>query len=255
VPPASVAIAKQELRILRGDPASLVLLLGMPLVLAVFTLPVYRAILVGQGHTGASGAEQAVPGMAALFGVFTVQFLGLSFFREHGWGTWDRLRASQVPMAEILLGKVFVSVVLLAGQQVVIFTAGALFLGLRIRGSLLALALVGAALSLCLVAFALASVAVFRSMQQLSIVVNIGSLLFAGVGGALVPLSLLPWWTAAAGVVTPVYWAMRGYDAVVLDGAGAGAVLPPVGALLAQTVVLLVVALLRFRVDETKRSW
>lgn len=252
---ASVAIAKQELRVLRGDPASLALLLAMPLLLAAFTVPVYRATLVIQGHPDASGAEQAVPGMAALFGVFIVQFLGLSFFREHGWGTWDRLRASQVPMAEILLGKVFVSAVLLACQQVVIFAAGVLLLGLRIRGSLLALALVGACLALSLLAFALACIAVCRSMQQLSIVVNLGSLVFAGVGGALVPLSVLPWWTSVIGVVTPVYWAMRGYDAVVLDGAGIGAVLLPVAVLLAQTAVLLAIALLRFRVDERKRGW
>jgi ABC-2 type transport system permease protein len=252
---ASAAIARHELRILRRDPASLALLLVMPLLLAAFTIPVYQAILVARGHPDASGAEQAVPGMAALFGVYIVQFLGLSFFREHGWGTWDRLRASQAPMAEILLGKVAVALAVIALQQTLIFAAGALFLGLRVRGSPLALALVSAALSLCLVAFALASIAVCRSMQQLSVVVNVGSLLFAGVGGALVPLSVLPWWTAVVGVITPIYWAMRGYEAVLLDGAGAGAVLLPVGALLAQTLVLLTLALLRFRVDERKRSW
>jgi ABC-2 type transport system permease protein len=250
-----VAIAKHELRILRRDPATVAVLLAMPLLLAVFTIPVYRAILIGQGHPGASGAEQAVPGMAALFAVFIVQVVGLAFFREHGWGTWDRLRASQAPMAEILLGKISAPLALLVVQQVLIFTAGTLFFDLRIHGSLLALAMVGAAFSLCLMAFALAMIAVLRTLQQLSIVVNIGALLFAGVGGALVPLSLLPSWTSVPGVVTPVYWVMRGYDAVVLDGAGPAAVLLPVGALLAQTVVLLTVALLRFRVDETKRNW
>jgi ABC-2 type transport system permease protein len=222
---------------------------------AAFTVPIYRATLAEAGLRGATGADQAVPGMAALFGFFVVQFLGLAFFRDHGWGVWDRLRASPAGTAGILLGKVAVAALVMAAQQVVIFTVGALLLGVRFRGSLFALALISVAFTVCLLAFGLAVVSVCHSMQQLSVVVNVGSLLFAGVGGALVPLAVLPAWLSVIGRTTPIYWAMRGFDAVILDGGGVTSVLLPVGLLVVETVVLLVVAVSRFRVDETKRGW
>lgn len=251
----SRAIAWQELRVLRHDPAPLAVLVVMPLVLAAFTVPVYRATLVATGVHDATGAEQAVPGMASLFGFFIVQFIGLSFFRDHGWGVWDRLRASQASTPAILLGKVSVAFVIMIFQQAVVFGLGAALFGIRVRGSVVTLVLTSVCLTACLLGLGLAVVSLCRSMQQLSVVVNIGSLLLAGVGGALLPLALLPGWVSAVGRFTPIYWAMRGFDSAILSGDGAGAGALPIGILLAETVLFGVVAVLRFRVDERKRGW
>ena len=45
-------------------------------------------------------------------------------------------------------------------------------------------------------------------------------MLFGAIGGALVPLSVLPQWAKTIAPLTPTYWAMRGFRSVILDGAG-----------------------------------
>ena len=59
----------------------------------------------------------------------------------------------------------------------------------------------------------------------------------------------------AAAPLVPTYWAMRGFRSVAVDGAGLADVALVVGVLTAFTVGFLVVALLRFRVEDTKVSW
>src|SRR5437763_17171855 len=102
----SAAVGRQELRVLRSDPTPVIVLVAMPLVLMAFIKPAFRSALVTSGHPQANGAEQAVPGMAVLFAFFLIGFVSFAFFRDHGWTTWDRLRASRARPAEIMIGKV-----------------------------------------------------------------------------------------------------------------------------------------------------
>jgi ABC-2 type transport system permease protein len=89
----SAAIARLDLRVVRRDSGALVFMILMPLVVMAFVKPAFRFALQ-HTHPGANGAEQAVPGMVVMFGFFAVGMTGFAFFREHGWNTWDRLRAS-----------------------------------------------------------------------------------------------------------------------------------------------------------------
>jgi len=79
--------------------------------------------------------------------------------------------------------------------------------------------------------------------------------LFGAIGGALVPISVLPHWARTIAPGTPTYWVMRGFRSVILDGRGIGAVMAPVAVLGAMTVMFAVVALRRLRFDETKIAW
>jgi ABC-2 type transport system permease protein len=232
-----------------------IVLVAMPLLLILFVRPIWRYVLTGQGYAHANGAEQAVPGMAVMFAFFFVGSVGFSFFREHGWGTWDRLRASQARPAEIMMGKVAPLLLIAAAQQAVLFLAGAALFGLRIRGSIVALIVVAASFAVCLVAFSVAVVAVARSIQQVNLVQTLGTMLFAGLGGALAPTALLPGWARAMSPATPSYWALRGYRSVILNGGALPSVVLPAGALLAFAAGFTFLALWRFRFEETKVSW
>jgi len=250
----SAAIARLDLRVILRDSGPIVFLVFMPLVLMAFVKPAFRFALVS-AHPGANGAEQAVPGMIVMFGFFAVGMTGFAFFREHGWNTWDRLRASWATPAEIMLGKLVIPLVLSVAQVVVLFVLGHVLYGLHVRGSLLALAVVGFGLVACLLSLALMLVAVFRTIQQVNAAANIGGLVFAGFGGSLTPLGLLPHWARTIAPGTPGYWAMRGFRAVILNGAGVSGALPATGVLLAFAVAFGIVAALRFRMAESKTSW
>jgi ABC-2 type transport system permease protein len=97
--------------------------------------------------------------------------------------------------------------------------------------------------------------AVARTLQQVSALGYLGATVFGAIGGALVPFSTLPEWVRAIAPVTPQYWAMRGYNALILGGEPFGASLRPVGMLLGYTAVFVAIALARFRFDDVKTAW
>ena len=248
----SAAIAKNELRLMLRSPGTILSLIAMPLLMMAFFKPLFRATLQSEGFATANGAEQAVPGLSVLFALFLITFVGFAFFREHGWGTWQRLLASAAAPAEIMVGKVVSPALLAIVQQAVLFGSSVLLLGLHITGSLLALGALIAAFTICLLAFGLICAAFIRDAEQLNTVGNLGAILLGGLGGGLAPVAVLPGWAQAVAPGTPSYWAVRGYREVVLEGAGVLDVLLPVAALLGFAVVLTPLALRRFRFDEVK---
>lgn len=137
--------------------------------------------------------------------------------------------------------------------QCALIGVGMLLLGLRFNdGSPLAELMVIVSYSACIVCLFLLLAATFRTVQQLSAFQNVGAMLFSGIGGALVPFEQLPTAVQWIAPITPAYWAMEGHRSVYLEAGSISDVLVPVVVLLAITVVLAVLARIRFRADETK---
>lgn len=248
----SAALFRQNLLLLLADPGPIVVTTLMPLVLMAFLQGMGRAVLQAEGFTGASGAEQVVPGMAVLFAFFGVGYLGMAFFQEHGWGTWQRLRASAARPSEILLGKMLPSALVILAQLGVLFGAGILLFGLQVRGSIGGLAVMLVAATVFLVGLSMLCVAVFRTINQLMAAVNVGAMVVAGLGGALAPLSVLPGWARAVAPASPAYWALEGFRAVVLEGSGVSGTLIPAGVLLAFAALAAAGSAVRFRFADEK---
>ena len=61
------------------------------------------------------------------------------FFREHAWGTWDRLRASAASSLDLVVGKVVPLYACLLVQMAAVFGIGVVAFGYRPNGSWLAL--------------------------------------------------------------------------------------------------------------------
>jgi ABC-2 type transport system permease protein len=249
-----LAITRNELRVLRRDPSPLVFVLAVPVLVIYILRDGIGAILQVHGYHGVSGANFAVPAEAVTFIFFVPGFIGMSFFREHGWATWDRLRASSATSSEILIGKLAPMCILGVLQLGIVFAVGA-GLGLHIRGSTLGVGLLAMALVLCVGALGLAITAVFRTMGQVNAFGNVGSVGLAGLGGALMPLAVLPGWVHRVAPATPQYWAMRGFNALILDGARLRSALLPVGVLMAFAAGFTLIALWKLRFSDTKRSW
>jgi ABC-2 type transport system permease protein len=238
----SLAIVRHELRILRREPMPIVMMTLMPLVLMALLKPVFE-----------TGAAQSVPGMTVLFAFFLVGQVGYVFFREHVWGTWERLRAADLSRAQVLSAKVVVPLGTYAVQFAILFGAGFTLFGLHVRGSMPGLIAVAAALAFALTAFGVALVSVCRTFMSLTTLVNIGALAFAGAAGALVPFALLPGWIRTIAPFTPGYWAMEGFTRAI-EGTGGG-VLAPVAVLMAWGALFCAVAAWRLRFEETKTGW
>src|SRR5215216_6266706 len=190
----SWAIARHDLRILRSDPAFLVIMIVMPLIVMGFLKPAFRGALVFTGTEGATGAEQVVPGTAVLFALFLVGNLGFNVFREHGWYTWDRLRASPATTTELMVGKSVTPMLSLAIQQAFLLGLGGLLFDLDVGGSsgALAFAAVAVAFGLSLLGLGFLLLAICRTVMQLNAITNIGTMVLSGLGGAITPITSLP---------------------------------------------------------------
>jgi ABC-2 type transport system permease protein len=254
-PRRTVAIIRHELRLMGRDPLPLLILVIFPLIMMSFLKPAFRLALVANGYPHANGAEQVVPGQAVVNGFYIVGMTSFAFFAEYGWNTWERLRASHASSAEIIAGKAIPRVAASIVQFAIIFAIGIPLLQLHVRGSLVALLPLVFAFALCLVMLGVLVTALCHTVQQANAVAFGGLVLFGAIGGALVPISVLPGWAHAVAPATPTYWAMRGFRSTILTGSGPSSVLLPTAILLAMSATFGAISLARFRFDDAKTSY
>lgn len=251
-PRVVLAIARKDLELLGRDPVVPVLLLIMPIVVTSVIRSTLGHVLRSQGYPHATGAEQAVPGIALMFAIFMVAYGGQSFIREHIWATWPRLRAMPIRPSEIMVGKVLPILLLLCAQQVVLFGAGAALFGLEVRGPLVALFAVDALYVVWVLALILATVTFCRTFQQVLAVSNLGAMVLGALGGALTSIAALPAWARAISPATPTYWAMNGFNDVILRGHGLDSILPAAVVLGGSAAAITVLVGWRFRFSAEK---
>jgi ABC-2 type transport system permease protein len=236
-----------------SDPAPLVVFLLMPLGLMAFLSPLSRALLRAQGYANATGAEQAVPGMTIMFSFMMMTVVGIQFYREYGWGTWDRLRIASGGMS-IIVGKILPGLLLLLCQIVVVFAAGGALFGLQVTGSMVGLFVVFLSFALCTMSLTMALIAWCRTLDQLNVIANLVAMLFSGIGGAFAPVDSLPAWAGKIAVASPAYWAMRGMRGIILDRQGFGFGMRAAGVLAMFGLLFALLAALRFNMKEIKVS-
>jgi ABC-2 type transport system permease protein len=197
------------------DPGQLISYVVLPMVLMLIFKPLYVKALN-------TGPLQAVTGPLVMFSVFALAIVGNSILIEREWLTWDKMRASPAGRTELLLGKTAPVFGILLLQQAILIAFGSLVLKLPVSAAvccLLALAVVVWSFTLLAVGAALATVA--RSRGDLNMITDLGAILVSSLGGALLPVSLMPGWAQHIAPVSPGYWAMALLRGAVDDDPGA----------------------------------
>ena len=237
------------------DPGIFLSTLAVPFVLTLFLEPTFRSLSVAT-RDPTVGIAQLVPGMMVLFAFFLVNQVGFALFREHGWGTWDRLRFAGVQPARVLASKATIPIVLGFAQGLILCVATR-WLGYRPSfGPLVLVLTTHGILVIVDVAIGLLLAASLRNVQQIATFAAVGAMINGGLGGAITPTALLPGWVQPFTVLAPSHWAMRAMRAAQLDTPDRmTTVLQSWLVLVGFGVVFLFAAARRFRMDESKRSW
>ena len=205
--------------LLRRAPGPLIGYTIMPLLLMVVLQPTLEW-LSRVSASDAGGTGQAAAGMAVMFSLFALKLVGADVLQERTWHTWDRLRASPARLGDVLIGKAVPLLGVLVAHQFVIFGFAVAVFGLRPAGSWWAVVPVVVVWSSCVLVLGAAAATFVRSPAQLSAAGDIAAILTSILGGALVPIALLPSWLRAVAPISPGYWAMRCYRGVLDDPAG-----------------------------------
>lgn len=172
------------------------------------------------------GTTFAMAGMAAFFLFFTVQFGVGSLLDERRDGTLMRLKAAPIPRWAVIAAKGLVSFVLGLVSMGVLMVAAWLLLGADwgppIPVALLVVAGVLSAVGVTLVVAAAANTPESAGNIQAIVAVTLGIL-----GGTFFPIQQDGGWLAAASLLTPHAWFLRGLGDLA-GGGGVAAVWPSV---------------------------
>jgi ABC-2 type transport system permease protein len=205
-----------------------------------------RDVSILSGDGGGDRAALAAHAFAAM----TVQFVlflavewGVGLLVERRRGLWKRLRSAPVSMATLLASKVaggFLAASLVIG---LVFAAGAILFGFRVRGSIPGLVLMGAAFAWMASNFGLMVAALGRSPQGARSVSILAVLVMVLLGGGWIPGFLFPAWLQTATLVMPTRWAIDGFDGLISRGYALGEAVPTLALLAAAGVGFGAVAL------------
>ncbi|BDR52845.1 hypothetical protein KIM372_07520 [Bombiscardovia nodaiensis] len=219
----------------------------IPLIMIPFMLPACKDSLRAQGHLQANGSEQALPGFAILFSMFSLQMVLQLFYNEHSWHTWDRLRMSTTSLFNTVMAKLSVAFLIQVVQVAVVMLVGAAIFHYRPNGSILALTAVCLLICLTLTLFGFLNY-IYSSTEEMAMSFNnILGMLLAGIGGALSPVSGFPSWAQNLAKISPIYWAMNAIDSINFQRAGLADVGSNLGVLLGFIVALIALTAVLFK--------
>ena len=196
----------------------------------------------------ANGFNQSAPGAGSMYVMFTVLGGMAALLRERRQWTLQRLIALPLSRGQILGSKIGAFFVRGMIQYLIIFAVGAAA-GMNFGGNPLGLLTVMVAFVLCITALTFALAPRITSESQANGVVLLLSLSLAPLGGAWWPLDIVPEFMQTIGHLSPVAWAMDGFQDLIYFGGGFGDVLPDVGVLLGAAVVLFVVGIRSFKYE------
>jgi ABC-2 type transport system permease protein len=195
--------------LLLREPGPLASRMFLPVAFLLLLHPLYE-----RAQPGSRGLIQAVVAAVVTFSLLAMSIAGSAFLTERIWHTWERLRASAAAPAELLIGKLLPLLGALLLQQVTVIAFAVLALGLRAPDlPLLAVAVLAWTLALAAIGAALGLLA--RSLSSLSACYDIGGMLLSSLGGALVPLTVLPGWIRHIAPISPGYWAVSALAAAL----------------------------------------
>jgi ABC-2 type transport system permease protein len=195
-----------------------------------------------------SGFGQSVPGMGAMFVMFTV-FAGMQVLivERKNW-TLQRLVTMPITRAQLLGGKILARFATGIIQFLVVLAVG-MIMRVNLGSDLLAFALLIVMYTLSITAFSFALAPRLRTEQQAGSLSLLLSMVLAPLGGAWFPLDLMPQWMRVVGHVSPVAWAMEGFNNLVFNGGSLSTVLVQLAALVIFTVVFFIIGIRSFEYE------
>jgi ABC-2 type transport system permease protein len=212
------AEVRHQAILLARDPGPMIGYLVMGLLLITVTRPLYVVLDRLTAAPAALGTDQAAAGMAVMFSLFALKLGAANLLNERTWHTWDRLRTSPAGFGEILTGKALPLFIAILAQQAVLFGVTAAAFGLHPRAGWPTLAACAAAWSACVLLLGTGASTLARSPAQLSAAGDVFALLTTVLGGAIVPVALLPGWLRHVAPASPGYWALDAYRSALTAG-------------------------------------
>ncbi|RMF50992.1 MAG: ABC transporter permease [Chloroflexota bacterium] len=200
------------------------------------------------GQLPGTGFGQSIPGIGAMFVLFSATALGQLFAIERQNRTLQRLLSMPLPRAYILTGKLIGQFMLCLLSFGAMFLAGTL-IGVRWGDPLGVLAVIFS-FTLCATALGLAAAAIARTANQAAGLGFLIPMVMAPLGGAWWPLDLTPPFMQTLGrIVSPIAWSQEAFSKLIYYNATFAEIVPNLLMLLLFTAVFFTFGIVRFRLE------
>ena len=194
--------------------------------------------------------DQAVPGYAVMFAMFTVLSAAGGILEEKERGTFKRLLVAPIPRWSLLGGKLLAQYLMGVVQVTMMFVFGALVCRVDLGHSLLGLLLITLATCWATTSLGILLVAVIKSRKQIHPITTLVILGSSAIGGSWFPLFLMPKAMQQVARITLVAWAMEGYNRLMILGGGLADVWVNIGVLVLYGASCFAVGLKLFKFKE-----
>lgn len=186
--------------------------------------------------------------MSGMFLLFGGMFGAFSFVRERREQTLARMMSTPASTGTIVGGKALGVLIIGALQFVVLFAGTHLLFRVDWGTNVVGTLLVGLAETVAAAGLAMTLAALGRSERAIGGIAPAFIMLFAALGGSMIPADQLPEWLLPAQVLSPVYWTVDAF-LELMGGASLATVAPSIGAVLAIGLVLLGFGVWRVRYE------
>jgi ABC-2 type transport system permease protein len=197
-----------------------------------------------------SALAHTAPGMMLQFAIAGLLTAAQVIVTERKSRTLQRLLTTATQRVHIVVGHYLAIFVLIFAQFVILIMFAQLVLKVDYLRLPAATLLVAFSAALCISALGLLIGILAKSEEQAVIFSLIPMFVFAGLGGAWVPLEVTGPTFQAIGHVSPVAWGMDGFENIAARGLGFNSVLLPAAALIGYAAIFFFLAVGRFRKVE-----
>jgi ABC-type multidrug transport system permease subunit len=208
------------------------------------------SLAVQKASSQGMALAHTAPGMMLQFAIAGLLTAAQVIVAERKSRTLQRLLTTATQRVHILIGHYLAILFLILTQFIILITFAQLALKvdyLRVPAGTL---LVAFSAALCISALGLLIGILARTEEQAIIFSLVPMFVFAGLGGAWVPLEVTGPAFQAIGHVSPVAWGMDGFENILARGLGFDSVLLPAAALIGYAVIFFSLAVVRFRKAE-----
>lgn len=214
------------------------------------TIRVTQSQLIKKQDAATMSLAHTAPGMMLQFAIASLLASAQILVNERKSRSLQRLMTTQTARWQILFGHFLAIFAMLFTQFVLLIAFGQLVLGLDYMRIPLATLLVTLATTACLAALGLLIGTLAKTDEQAIIFSLVPMFVFAGLGGAWVPLEYTGEIFRTIGHLTPVAWGMDGFMNIIARGLGFESVLIPVLALFGYAIVFFGIAAWKFARSE-----
>lgn len=189
------------------------------------------------------------PGMMGQFAIAGLMGASAVLVLERKNRALSRLLTTPISRAEILIGHYLAMFVMIFVQLAILIIFAQLFLGLNYGRRPLATIVVMGATAMFAASLGLLIGALAKSEDQVIVMGLIPMFVLAALGGAWVPLEFTPEGFQQIARLTPLAWVIDGFQDIIIRDQGLESVWVAGVVLLAYSIVIIAIALWRFRFE------